>query len=191
MKHQRNGQSRVLSSSELDRLIQALPAGQHQTMATLMRFTACRVSEARQLTWGCVGAEEILLPKGVTKGKLASRAIPAHPQLLNVLVQYRLDWAALKGREPENGEFLFPGLSRGSCITRQAFGRVLTQTALRVGLQGVSTHSFRRSALTAASAAGIPLADLRTLSGHRSLQTLQRYLETSPEAKRKAALAFA
>jgi len=41
----------------------------------------------------------------------------------------------------------------------------------------VSSHSFRRSALTAAHQAGLPLRALAELSGHQSLASLQRYLD--------------
>ncbi|MEP0872038.1 tyrosine-type recombinase/integrase [Trichocoleus desertorum AS-A10] len=49
----------------------------------------------------------------------------------------------------------------------------------RLGLVRVSTHSFRRTALTRMSSAGIPLRVIQEISGHRSLQALQRYLEVS------------
>ncbi|MBD2093742.1 tyrosine-type recombinase/integrase [Trichocoleus sp. FACHB-591] len=49
----------------------------------------------------------------------------------------------------------------------------------RLGLVGVSTHSFRRTALTQMSSAGMPLRVIQEISGHRSLQALQRYLEVS------------
>jgi integrase/recombinase XerD len=56
----------------------------------------------------------------------------------------------------------------------------------RVGLVGVSTHSFRRTALTQMSSAGIPLRHIQEISGHNDLGTLQRYLEVSPDQRRKA-----
>lgn len=43
--------------------------------------------------------------------------------------------------------------------------------------EGASTHSFRRSALTQMSDAGIPLKIIQEVSGHRSLSQLQNYLE--------------
>jgi len=67
----------------------------------------------------------------------------------------------------------------------------LELAARESGLEGVSSHSFRRSALSSASEAGVPLAALRSLSGHQSLATLQRYLEVSPTAKQQAAAALA
>ncbi len=46
-------------------------------------------------------------------------------------------------------------------------------------------------ALSSASSAGIPLRDLMELSSHSDLGTLQRYLQVSEEAKKKAAMTFA
>ena len=64
--------------------------------------------------------------------------------------------------------------------------KILKAACDRIGLFGVSTHSFRRTALTQMSSAGIPLRVIQEISGHNDLGTLQRYLEVSPEQKRKA-----
>ena len=53
-------------------------------------------------------------------------------------------------------------------------------------LVGVSTHSFRRTALTMMSSAGVPLRHIQEISGHNDLGTLQRYLEVTPEQRKKA-----
>ncbi|WP_313931544.1 tyrosine-type recombinase/integrase [Trichocoleus sp. FACHB-69] len=45
---------------------------------------------------------------------------------------------------------------------------------------------FRRTALTQMHNAGILLRHIQKISGHHELGTLQRYLEVSPEQKRKA-----
>jgi hypothetical protein len=50
----------------------------------------------------------------------------------------------------------------------------------------VSTHSFRRTALTQMSNAGIPLRVIQEISGHRTLDELYKYLEVSPEQVRGA-----
>ena len=64
--------------------------------------------------------------------------------------------------------------------------KILKAACDRVGLVGVSTHSFRRTALTMMSSAGIPLRVIQEISGHNDLGTLQRYLEVSPEQKKRA-----
>ena len=48
MKKDRFGRARVLSTAELDLLLEALPEN-HRVLATLLRRTAARVSESLQL----------------------------------------------------------------------------------------------------------------------------------------------
>ena len=55
----------------------------------------------------------------------------------------------------------------------------------------MSSHSFRRSALTAAHLAGMSLRDeVAEISGHRSLAALERYLDQDA-AREKAEAARA
>ena len=71
-------------------------------------------------------------------------------------------------------------------LTRFMADKILKAACSSVCLVGVSTHSFRRTALTMMSSAGIPLRVIQEISGHNDLGTLQRYLEVSPEQKRNA-----
>jgi len=70
-------------------------------------------------------------------------------------------------------------------LTHFMAGKILKKACDLVGLVGVSTHSFRRTALTQMSSAGIPLRHLQEISGHNDLGTLQRYLEVSPDQRKK------
>lgn len=63
---------------------------------------------------------------------------------------------------------------------------ILREAFKRVGIEGASSHSFRRTALTQMSNAGIPLRVIQEISGHRNLEQLQRYLEVRPEQVRGA-----
>jgi len=191
MKTNRFGQAAVLTSDQLDKLISALRGRHHQVLAEVCRRTACRISEARQLTWASITSAGITFPKTITKGKLASRSVPMTPRLEEVLAAWKVEWVALNGRGPKPGDFLVPGRFAGEPMSSRSFLDALERAARESGLEGVSSHSFRRSALSSASEAGVPLAALRSLSGHQSLATLQRYLEVSPTAKQQAAAAFA
>lgn len=92
----------------------------------------------------------------------------------------------LAAYQPKPG-VLFPG-KRGVTerLTRFRADKILKDACNRVGLVGVSTHSFRRTALTMMSSAGIPLRHIQEISGHKGLSDLQRYLEVSPEQRKKA-----
>ncbi|WP_419546418.1 tyrosine-type recombinase/integrase, partial [Microcystis sp.] len=63
---------------------------------------------------------------------------------------------------------------------------VLRQACDRLGLKGISTHSFRRTALTRMHLAGVPLRTIQRISGHSSLAALSVYLEVTDENVRDA-----
>ena len=75
-------------------------------------------------------------------------------------------------------------------MSRQTADRVLRRTCGIVGVDGASTHSWRRSSLTSASNQGIRLRHLQRLSGHASLDMLSRYFDVTDAQLRAAALAF-
>ena len=59
----------------------------------------------------------------------------------------------------------------------------------RLGFEGCSSHSGRRTFITNAarriSTVGGSLRDVQALAGHAALSTTQRYIDINPEAKRK------
>jgi integrase/recombinase XerD len=91
---------------------------------------------------------------------------------------------------PLAGEiYLFPGRSDGH-ISEDSAARILRGACQQVNIFGVSSHSFRRTALTQMSNAGIPLRVVQEISGHRNLEQLQRYLEVSDDQVLGAAAAL-
>ena len=60
---------------------------------------------------------------------------------------------------------------------------------LKLGFEGCSSHSGRRSFITAVakkiSQVGGSLRDVQVLAGHSSLAMTQRYIESDERAKRK------
>jgi integrase/recombinase XerD len=87
-------------------------------------------------------------------------------------------------REYKPKSFLFPGSHNAKTpkqMTRGAADLILKDACKELGLLGVSTHSFRRTALTQMHNAGVPLRVIQMMSGHSSLETLQRYLEVTDE----------
>jgi integrase/recombinase XerD len=191
MKTNRNGQALVLSTAELDLLIEELPGGVHTVLASVCRRTGCRISEARQLKWENIFPGGITFPKSVCKNKLESRTVPIFSNLYDLLMEWKKEQELIKGEQLSPGAWVFVGRFGDKPITRQAHGKQLQKTIKRLGLLGVSSHSYRRSALTSASSKGLPLKAIQTLSGHKSLAVLSRYLEVSEQERMNVAQAFA
>src|SRR4028118_558377 len=63
----------------------------------------------------------------------------------------------------------------GSICTPTSADKILREAFSRAGIEGASTHSFRRTALTQMSNAGIPLRIIQEISGHNNLEQWQRY----------------
>jgi integrase/recombinase XerD len=178
MKVAGNGQGKILTPEELRRLFtEGLRSPRDKALFGICLFTGCRVSEALALQTSDIKGETLTFRKSTTKGKLKTRVVDIQPGLAQLLAEYH----------PVKKGALFPGMRGVSpTLTRFAADKILRDACLQVGLEGVSTHSFRRTALTMMSSAGIPLRVIQEISGHNDLGTLQRYLEVSPEQKRHA-----
>jgi integrase/recombinase XerD len=118
------------------------------------------------------------------QGKLATRTIPVIEDLRSLLTLW----------QPRAGKiYLFPGRHPNHHwwhITSDSAARCLREACQRVGIEGASTHSFRRTALIQMSNAGIPLRVIQQVSGHRTLTELQKYLEVSDAQVRGAVSAL-
>ena len=189
-KTNRSGQALALSSDQLDAIMNKLPPNVRGVLS-MCRFTAARISEALSLKWENITSTDIVIPKAITKKKMRTRTIPMNPKLWEEIVTWKAAWPKAFKRESEKHDFLFPGhKSFDDHMTRRNVDYTLRNVCKKLGIEGASTHSFRRSALTTASDKGVPLRVLQSISGHSSLEMLQKYLDVKDEAKKQAALAF-
>ena len=146
-------------------------------------YTACRINEACTLKTKDVYVgkgvvrDKLIIRKNRTNGKLATRTIPIIEDLRLLLINYF----------PEPRTYnLFSGRGGQGHINTDYASQILRKACVKVGIQGASTHSFRRTALTQMSNAGIPLRVIQEISGHRTLDELQKYLEVSEAQVRGA-----
>lgn len=175
MKIDRHGKAKILTQAEIQRLFaEGLTNARDRAVCALMLYTGCRVNEAVTLKITDVYDKrgrirpELIIRKGNTKGKLATRTIPILDDLRYFLEQY-------KPRASQE-EFLFPGRWRGHLHPDYA-SIIFREGCTKADVEGASTHSLRRAALTQMSNAGIPLRIIQEISGHRNLEQLQIYLE--------------
>lgn len=189
MKIDRHGKAKVLTQEEIQRLFTAgLTTARDRTLCAVMLYTGCRVNEAVTLKITDVYDKkgrirpELILRKGNTKGQLATRTIPVLDDLRHFLEQYQ---------PPTTSEgFLFPGRWGRGHLHSDSASIIFREGCKTVDIEGASTHSFRRTALTLMSNAGIPLRVIQEISGHRNLEQLQRYLEVESSQVRGAIAAL-
>lgn len=184
MKIDRHGKAKILTPEEIQLLFnQGTDKERDRVLFGVCLYTACRINECVTLqkidVYDPLGKvrPELILRKKNTKNKLATRTIPVLEELRLLLANYQT---------LADNPYLFPGKGGKGHLHPDSGARLLKQACRRIGLIGISSHSFRRTALTQMSNAGIPLRIIQEISGHRNLEQLQRYLEVKPEQVRGA-----
>ena len=181
MKIDRHGRAKILTTEEIQLLFNegfTLNPKRDRTLFAVCLYTACRIQECVTLKIQDVYDSRkrvrpvLMIRKGNTKGKLATRTIP-------VIEDFRIRLNHFK--PPTTRGYLFPGRHGKNHLNPSSADWILREACKRVGIEGVSTHSFRRTALTQMSNAGIPLRVIQEISGHRTLDELYKYLEVKPE----------
>lgn len=166
----------VLTAEQITALLEAA-CPRDAALIALMTVGAMRVGEATLLTWSDVENCTIEVPGGITKtGAGRSFTLP------EAACRRLRAWRELC--PTSNRCWIFPGIA-GQPLSVRGAQTAISKLAAACGLAGVSSHSFRRSALTAAHQAGLSLREVAEISGHRSLASLEKYLDQDA-AKEKA-----
>ena len=158
----------VLSAEQISAML-AAASPRDAALVVLMCVGAMRVGEATLLAWEDVETCTVSIPGGVTKTG-QSRCFTLPPAACQWLQAWREVCPTTKKG------WVFPGQA-GQCLSVRGAQVAITKLAEKVGIEGVSSHSFRRSALTAAHQAGLSLREVAAISGHCSLAALERYLD--------------
>ncbi len=146
-----------------------------------------RACEIARLRWsmvldagGRIGTE-IVVEDSIAK-KRRGRRIPLHPQLRSALSNLY----AVSPGGPDAP--IIRSLRGGACRPNSLvnwFGALFRD----LGMEGCSSHSGRRTFITAAARAlprsGGSLRDIQLLAGHRSIETTQGYIDGDSLAQRR------
>ena len=160
----------VLKPAELAAMIGAATPF-YRALLSLMTAGACRVGEATLLTWYDISPEGMVTIVGGTTKTGVGRSFTLPPAAL-VHVEA---WRALCPVSARG--WVFPGRPVRNPLGTRAAMAAITKLAEGLGLKGISSHSFRRSALTIAHAEGRSLREVAVISGHQSLAALEKYLD--------------
>ena len=88
-------------------------------------------------------------------------------------------------KRPQHG-YLF-STQKSAHLVQTLLHSTLQRLYARAGISGATSHSGRRTWLTALSQRGVSVFVLADMAGHRSIQTTQRYVTVNDEMKRNAA----
>ncbi len=138
---------------------------------------ALSISDVRNVD-GTVKSE-IRLDAAQTKGKHA-RTVFVNDRLRKEIASY------LKNKvtsDPSKPLFI---TQKRSGFSANTLCQTLNGLYRHVGLDGATSHSGRRSFITALASKGIGVRVLASLAGHKSIATTQAYIDVNDEMKRAA-----
>ena len=174
----RSGKSKVLSPEERS-LIQSRLPEKYRLISEVLYWSAGRIQEVLSIRVRNLVPERgmVVLERKTTKTK-ETREVYLPEQLMEQLVS-RAKALGLAPNEPlffnqsptESGQPIRRPLST------QSFDKELRKVCDWNRLSGISSHSFRRTQLTELYRDGWSLREIQHISGHKSLQSLQEYLD--------------
>lgn len=184
---------RALTAAQFDSLLAAAEADpEARDLILILAWTGLRLIDAVKLTFGAVDfAKRVLsvVPQKTARRTGKAVMIPLFPAALEVLNRRHGDGVMRPGR------YVFPELAEdyerdhGANLSKRLqdiFGRAGMQTAeARAGKSRAvvvyGAHSLRHHFVSAASAAGLPAAMIKSITGHSTDQMLEHYQHIGAE----------
>ena len=153
----------------------------NKLMFHLSVYAGLRAVEIAKLKWGMVLKSDgslddcISLTNIASKGKTGGRVIPTHKKLYICLTE----WLAELGCNPYPDAHIIT-TERGNQTTAQVITNFFHQTYKKLGYEGCSGHSGRRTfadnVLRKIGEVGGTIVEVKELMGHSSVATTQRYI---------------
>ena len=183
-------QAKVLTKTELSRVIAVIEAGSHAARNKcafyLTHLAGLRVKEVSALKvadiYDSVGKVhgEIILSPDQTKGN-STRSVVLNRKLQKVLAEYYSNLPKHNSDFPliYSQKSYKPFSPNSLC---QVFGRIYDAA----GIRGATSHSGRRTFITKLASKGVSAKVLMELAGHKHLSTTQRYIEVNDQMLKEA-----
>lgn len=184
-------QAKTLTQSELRRVLDYIATRKHavRNRAVLMTtfLSGMRVGEVASLKYSDVvdssGAikAEIRLSAAQTKTKEA-RVVFVSDKLRKELEVYCRCYTP----NNPNRKLFYSQKEKSDGFSANTLTQFFHYLYKRVGIEGASSHSGRRTFITNLANKGIGVRVLMSLAGHRSITTTQAYIDVNDEMKRRA-----
>ena len=184
-------QAKTLTTVEIERLLSYINtrkyAARNRSMMLLTHWAGLRIGEVACLRWSDVTTtdgeikDEIRLLPDMTKGRHA-RTVFVSAKLRAELQAY----AEQANCVDRNYPFFASQKSIRAGFNANSLAQTFALLYSGAGLEGASSHSGRRTFLTNLANKGTAIHILKTLAGHRSIQTTAQYLYSSPSQLKAA-----
>lgn len=183
MKINRYGQAEAISKGEFQKALEAIANPKHRLIFALCWYTCERpitilrlqVEQVYQDAVGRSPLPVLVLPSSARKDRV-TRECPVSAALRQELKAYA----------PPASGFLFPGTGNEGHLSFSAYSKALARVFKKLGWRGYTTYSTRRGSITELARAGLSTRVIQAVSGHRSLQSLQRYIEVDAKTTARA-----
>ncbi|OUU13639.1 MAG: hypothetical protein CBB97_25820 [Candidatus Endolissoclinum sp. TMED37] len=173
------GQALAISDEQhlqmMDYLATTRYSARDTAIYAITRFAGCRIGTVAQLTLDDILDSEgrlrdvVILRSKITKGKKTITAYFNHPVLRESLEKY------LETRHSKRIENVFVS-QKGCAFSPNSLAQLMLRHYNRAGLEGCSSHSGRRTALSKLLKAGVDIVAVSKIAGHSSIATTQRYI---------------
>jgi integrase/recombinase XerD len=184
-------QAKVLSGSEIRKVLDYCATRKHsarnRALVLIMFNTGMRVSEVASLrvkdvidNEGNIKNEIRLLAENTKTNE--ARVVFVNEKLRKELQQY----AKLITHFNENDKFFYSQKSTSDGFTANTLTQHFHYLYRRVGLDGASSHSSRRTFITTLANKGVGVRVIMGLSGHKALSSVQCYIDCNSELMRNA-----
>jgi len=158
----------VLSPTEVERLLEAPVKLRDRCLLMTAYAAGLRVSELVRLKVSDIDSSRMMVRVEQGKGR-KDRYTILSPRLLSELRTY---W-----KQHRSPTWLFPN-AKGNPISIDYAQRIYNLAKQKAGIQkGKGIHTMRHCFATHLLEAGVDLCTIKTLLGHNSLQSTQRYLQ--------------
>lgn len=178
----------VLTKSEVVKLMEYLPKTASESkvrdLFLILIFTGLRFGDAIRINQNWVRGEFLYTN---TQKKGVKVSIPLHPKLKEVLMKYNFDLAPLKISNQKFNDYV--KVLCEAAEVKDAVEIVRHEKGVKKYLvfpkfKLIASHTGRRTFITNAILAGIPLPVIQKITGHKKLTTLQKYVEIADDSKK-------